>query len=240
MRLSPALLLIASSIVLRADGLTDLRTALKGLPATQPVKASVECQVWNRSGEGKKAKITQGQAQARVEDGPSGLKLGWDKAALDRIEVASKAKNKGPKQAMDALSAEKARDLLDASEDILGDLEDAVLLEDRMDTWQGKPARLLSFKLDAKDMDEDDRKRLKSFSHVMKVWVDGNNMPLGLSDQMDMKLSVMFISIEVHHKGSRSFLRSGDRLVTIHDESQDSGSGAGQSGDQKTVMDLKL
>ncbi|HZU52559.1 MAG TPA: hypothetical protein VFF77_01575 [Holophagaceae bacterium] len=235
-----ALALILLAPALQADGLTDLRAALKNLAGTQAVKATVDCQVWNRSGEGKKAKVSQGRAQARVEDGPSGLKLGWDKAALDRVEAAAKAKDKGPKQAMDALSAEKARDLLDAAKDLLGDLDGAEVLEDRADSWQGRPARLLSFKLDGKDMDEDDRKHLKSFSHTLKVWMGADGAPLGLSEQLDMKMSVMFISVEVHHKAARTFLRSGDRLVTVHDESEDSGSGAGEHGEQKTVMDLKL
>lgn len=235
-----ALALLLALPALRADGLADLKTALRGLPATQPVKATVDCQVWNRSGEGKKAKIIQGQAQARVEDGPSGLKLGWDKTSLDRVEAATKAKDKGPRQAMDALSAEKARDLLDAAKDLLGDLDDAVVQEDRADTWQGRPARLLTLKLDGKDMDEDDRKHLKSFSHTLKVWMGTDGAPLGLSEQLDMKMSVLFISVEVHHKAARTFLTSGDRLITVHDESEDSGSGAGEHGEQKTVMDLKF
>ncbi|HTL97794.1 MAG TPA: hypothetical protein VL181_03215 [Holophagaceae bacterium] len=233
-----AVLLLAPA--LRADGLTDLRAALKGLPARQPVKATVDCQVWNRTGKGKQPKIVQGQARVVVEDGPGGLKLGWDKAELDRIQSAAKAKDEGPRQAMGALRAEKAEALLDAAKDLLGDLDEAQLQEDRPDSWQGRPARLISLKLDAKDMDEDGRKHLKSFSHTLKIWMGPDGAPLGLSEQMDMKLSVMFISVEVHHHASRAFAKSGDRLVAVHDESEDSGSGAGEQGDQKTVMDLKL
>ena len=70
---------------LRADGLSDLRAALKGLPGAQPVKATVECQVWSRNGKAKQAKVVQGRVQAKVEAGPGGLRLGWDKAELDRL-----------------------------------------------------------------------------------------------------------------------------------------------------------
>ena len=235
-----ALILLAPA--LKADGLADLRAALQRLPASQPVKATVDCQVWNRSGKAKQPKIVQGRVQARAEDGPSGLKLEWGKAELDRIQAASKAspKDGGPEQAMEALSAEKAEALLNAAKDLLGDLQDAQLLEDRPDAFQGRPARLLAFKLDAKDMDGDDRKHLKSFSHTLKVWTGADGAPLGLAEQMDLKFSVMFIGVEVHHAASRVFLKAGDRLLAVHDESQDSGSGAGEQGDQKTVMDLKL
>jgi hypothetical protein len=225
---------------LRADGLSDLRAALKALPGAQPVKATLECQVWSRSGKAKQAKIIQGRVQAKVEAGPGGLKLGWDKAELDRIQAATKAKDKGPEQAMGALKAEKAEALLDAAKDLLGDLEEAQVLEDRADAWQGRPARLLTLKLDATDMDEDDRKHLKSFSHTLKVWMGPDGVPLGLSEQLDMKLSILFISVEMHHKASRTFAASGDRLMAVHDESEDSGSGAGEQGESKTVMDLKL
>ena len=91
MRHAALLFLIAAGASLRADGLADLRAVLQKLQATQPVKATAECQSWNRSGKGGKEKITQGQARARLEDGPHGLQLGRDKAELLRVEAASKA-----------------------------------------------------------------------------------------------------------------------------------------------------
>ncbi|HET8715517.1 MAG TPA: hypothetical protein VFM16_06820 [Holophagaceae bacterium] len=237
----PALpLLLTAALSLRADALTDLRTALKGLPATHPVQASVDCQVWSRSGGGKQPKIVQGRAQARLEDGPAGLKLGWDRAELARVEAAGKAKDEGPGKALQALGIERAESLLDAATALLQDLDGAQIQEDRPEAWQGHPARLLVLKLEPKDLDADDRKHLKSFSRILKVWLGPDGLPLAASEQMDMKLSVMFIGVELHHAESRAFVRVGDRLVATHDEAQDSGSGAGQQGDQRTVLDLRF
>ncbi|MBS1767603.1 MAG: hypothetical protein JST05_09410 [Acidobacteria bacterium] len=238
MRLSPLILLLAAP--LRADGLADLRAALQKLPATQPVKAVADCQSWSSSGKAKAPRIIQGRAEARLEDGPAGLRLGWDKAELARIEAASKAKDAGPKQAMDQINGEKAKDLLDAAGALLDDLKDAQLLGDQPEAWNGAPARLLTFKLDAKDLDEDDRKHLKSFSHILKVWVDGAAMPLASLEQMDMKGSVFLISFEGHTVERRKYARIGDHLVTAHSESEAHGSGAGQEGAQKTVIDLRI
>ena len=236
---SSALAFLLLAPALRADGLADLRTALKNLPAIQAVKATVTCSIWDRSGEGKKAKVLQGHIQSWVEVAPSGMRMGWDKADLDRVETASKGKDKGPSRAMEALSAGKAKDLLNAAQDLLGDLKEAALQEDRMDTWQGKPARLLSLKLDAKgDMDEEDRKHLKTFSHVMTLWLAPNGAPLGLTEQLDIKGSFFLISFEAHSKTTRTFSQTGDRLVTVHEETESSGSGAGQQGQNKTVMDV--
>ena len=238
MRLSPLLLLLA--VPLRADGLADLRAALQKLQATQPVKATAECQSWSRSGKAKAPKIVQGRAEVKLEDGPGGLKLDWDKAELSRVEAASKAKDSGPKQAMDQINGEKAKDLLDAAAAMLDELDGAQLQEDRPDARDGKPARLLTIKLDAKDMDDEDRKHLKAFSHTLKVWVDGAATPLAAVEQLDMKGSVFLISFEAHATERRNYARVGDRLVAVHSESEGSGSGAGQEGSQKTVIDLKL
>ncbi len=233
-----ALLLLTPA--LRADGLADLKAALKGLPAQQPIKASVDCQVWNRTGKGKTPKIVQGRVQAKIEAGPAGLKLGWDKAELDRIQAATKAKDHGPEQAMAALKAEKAEALLDSAKDLLSDLEDAKVQEDRADAFQGKPARLLVLKLEDNDMDEEDRKHLKTFSHILKIWMGADRVPLGLQDQLDLKGSFFLISFEVHNKATRTFARIGDRLLTTHEESLGNGSGAGQNSEDKKVMDLKI
>ncbi|HET6329369.1 MAG TPA: hypothetical protein VFF76_01145 [Holophagaceae bacterium] len=233
-----ALLLLAPA--LRADGLADLRAALKSLPARQPVKASVDCQVWNRSGKAKQPKIVQGHARVVVEDGPGGLKLGWDKAELDHIQAATKAKDRGPEQAMAALKAEKAEAMLDSAKELLSDLEGAVVQEDRVDTYQGKATRLLVLKFDDSGVDEEDRKHLKSYSHTLSVWMGPDGTPLGLQDQKDIKGSFFLISFEAHDKASYTFARSGDRLLTAHEESMSSGSGAGQSSEEKTVLDLKL
>ena len=233
-----ALLLLTPA--LRADGLSDLRAALKAFAAKQPVKATVDCQVWNRTGKGKQPKIVQGGARATVEAGPSGLKLGWDKAELDRIQAATKTKDHGPEQAMAALKAEKAEALVDAATDLLDDLKDATVQEDRADTFNGKPARLLVLRLSDNDMDAEDRKHLKTFSHTILVWMGPDGSPMGAQDQLDLKGSFFLISFEAHTKVTRTFVRSGDRLVTIHEEELGNGSGAGQTSDSKTVMEVRL
>ena len=238
MRLSPLILLLAAP--LRADGLADLRAALQKLPATQAVKAAADCQSWSRSGKGKAAQTVQGRTQVRLEDGPAGLKLGWDKAELARIEAASQAKDNGPKQAMDEVSGEKAKDLLNAASALLDDLKDAQILGDQPDTWSGQPARLLTFSLQPKDMDEEGRKHLKAFSLTLKVWMGADGAPLAASEQMDLKGSVFLIGFEAHYTEQRVFSRVGDRLVAIHAEKEGTGSGAGEQGAQKTVIDLKL
>lgn len=234
-----ALLLLAPA--LRADGLSDLRAALQRLPATQPVKATVDCQVWNRTVKDKQPKITQGQIQVKVEEGPAGLKLGWDKAELDHVQAATKAKDNGPKQAMDAVGAEQVESLLDAAKDLMDVLEGGKIQEDRMDAWEGRPARLLTVKLDLpSDMDASDRKHLKSYNHVVKIWMAPDGTPLGLSGQEDYKASFFFIGWEQHTKESRTFARAGNRLVTTHDESETNGSGAGQQVQMKTLISAKF
>ena len=236
-----ALALALLAPALRADGLSDLRAALQRLPATQPVKATVDCQIWNRTVKDKQPKIIQGQIQVKLEEGPAGLKLGWDKAELDHIQAATKAKDLGPQQAIGTVGAAQVETLLDAAKDLVDILEGGQIQEDRTDTWQGRPARLLIVKLGPpNDMDASDRKHIKSYSHVVKVWMAPDGTPLGLSGQEDYKASFFFIGWEQHTKESRTFARVGDRLVTAHDESESNGSGAGQQVQLKTVINAKF
>ncbi len=234
-----ALLLLAPA--LKADGLSDLRAALQKLPATQGVNAEAQVSLWSRNGKGKAAKITQGQAHLRVEEGASGLRLTWGRSELDRIQAASEAKDEAPKRAMGNLDAEKAGDLLDAAKGLLRALKNANLQEDRTDTWQGHPVRLLVFSLDdMKDMDESERKHLKSYTHTVSVWMSADGVPLAVKSQTDLKGSFLLISFENHTQLTRTFTRVGDRLVATHEEILDSGAGAGESGESKTVTELKL
>lgn len=234
-----ALLLLTPA--LRADGLADLRAALQKLPATQGVNASAQVNLWSRNGKGKAAKVTQGEAHLRLEDGAPGLRLIWDRTELSRIQTASDAKNEGPKRAMGALDAAKASYLLDAAKGLLRALKNPDLQEDRTDAWQGRPARLLVFSLDdMKDMDESERKHLKSYTHTVSVWMGADGVPLAVKSQTDLKGSFLLISFENHTQLTRTFTRVGDRLVATHEEILDSGAGAGESGESKTVTDLKL
>jgi len=240
LRLSLVTLLLLAP-ALRADGLADLRAALQKLPATQSVHATAQVNLWSRNGKGKSAKITQGQAHLRLQETPSGLGLEWDQAELHRIQAASDAKDQGPKRAMGTLDAEKATALLDAAKSLLQGLKNASLQQDRADTWQGHPARLLVFTVDdLKDMTESDRKHLKSYTRTVNVWMGADGVPLAAKSQMDLKGSFFLISFESHTEASRTYTRVGDRLVATHEETLDSGSGAGESSESKTVTDLKL
>ena len=77
---------LAAMAPLRADGLADLRTQLNKLKGSEPLKASVDRQIWNRSGDDKKPVVTQGKATAWVEETSQGLKLFWSR---DQIQLAS-------------------------------------------------------------------------------------------------------------------------------------------------------
>lgn len=240
-RLPLLLLATLAAPALRADGLGDLKAALQRLPATQNVKTSIDYQFWNQSTEDKQPKVTQGRAQATGEDGPAGLRLAWSRATVDQAwkESLKKDDKGGTRQAIQAMDAVKAAQLLNAGAELLRGLDGAQLAEDRPEAWQGHAARLLVLKLD-NELSAEEKKHIKTYSHTRKLWLDVDGTPLAEEDAIDMKGSYLLISFEMHQKASRAFTRSGDRLVTTWEQKEEGGSGLGQSSQQKSVVNVKV
>ncbi|HJU83484.1 MAG TPA: hypothetical protein VJ600_04685 [Holophagaceae bacterium] len=236
----PAVCLLAAAS-LHADALSDLQETLKKLEGREPVKVQADYQFWNQDTEDKKPKVTQGQAQAFIEDGPSGLRLGWSRQELEQLDAASrkgKAARNAKTQALGAFSAGKAEEVVDGARTLLEALEGATVAEDRQEAWQGHPARLLVLKLDP-HMDEGERKHIKRLDKVLKLWLGPDGVPMAAEEQLDLKGSFFLISFEMHRKASRSYLRAGGRLLLTREESEESGSGMGQSQQQKSVLTAK-
>ncbi len=236
----PLCLLLSAG--LSADGLSDLRGTLGRLQGREAVKVQADYQFWNQSIEDKQPTVTQGQSQAQIEDGPAGLRLGWTRQELDQAQSEGRKGKKAKDakaRALDAFNADKADHVVNGAKSLLEDLEKATLKEYRTDTWQGRPARLLVLSLDP-DMDADERKHIKRFERTLKLWLDAEGTPLAAEDQLDLKGSYFLISFEMHHKSSRSYQRSGNRLLLTREESEQTGSGMGQKQQEKSVLTAKV
>lgn len=203
-QLAPCVALLCSSM-LRADGLSDLRTALKALPAQEAVRAKIEQDSLDRE-EGTE---TRSHRTTVVEDGPGGMKV------LEDTGAPTHAKRKGkPGKVPGAGASEEFRGELRAQEELLKMLEKARLQEDRMDSFEGRPARRLRLALDL-NLDEDARKYLKRFDQDLVVWLDPQNLPLALDLRMEVRARAMvFFSVRTGIRIHERFQRYKDRLLT--------------------------
>lgn len=237
-----ALLLTAGLV--QADALADLKGTLAHLNGQEPVKASVTYQFWSRQGDEKKPVVTEGKATSMVEEGPQGLRMSWSRALLQTAAQEAKAQAKDPEQrastrrAIEGLKAVDVSDYLSGADELLRTLEQGQLVEEKAEVWQGKPARLLRFKITPK-LSKQNQKYVKEMVATASVWVGADGLPLAAETQVHMKgRALMVISFEQDQKETFQFTRIGNRLVVIHHAKENSGSGGGEQGQTKTVVTL--
>ena len=237
------LLLIPAS--LRADPLSDLRTTLQKLQSDQLLRARVEIKSRRTGGENNKQKQSQGMSTVIVESGPEGLKLEWSPEQIKQSRKAAWEETANPDAprsdiaTLRALEAGQALNLLDAADPLRRILEKAVLREDKRESYQGKPARLLVFHIEL-GLDEEERKALKSSDAYLKLWLDSDGIPMAMERDVQAKFSKFFVGYRAHEHDVREYQRAGGRLVSIRTTRDSSGSGLGHTDEVHTTINVTL
>jgi hypothetical protein len=229
-----------------ADALSELRSRLEGLQSQEPVKASVELHLWRKSGSEKQPVVTQGKANAWVEDSAQGTKLFWSRGLLQQAAQEALEHSRNPEKttptrsALESLSALDVAEYLNSAGHLAQNLEKAQLQEDRADTLDGKPARLLVCKL-SPAISEHDKKYIKEFEATAKIWLGEDGLPLATETKTKVRIRAMLvISIQSEESEAFRFQRVGKRLVTVQHVKENRGSGGGESGQSKTTTTITL
>jgi hypothetical protein len=237
--------LLAFPTLLLADGLADVRATLQKLQSDQPLRARIEIKIRRLGGESEKQKQSQATSAVIVESGPQGLTLSWSPEQIKQSRKAAWAQTTDPDMpksdlaTLKALAAGDALNLLDAADPLRRGLEKAVLREDKRDAYQGKAVRLLVFKVDL-GLDEEERKALKSSEAILKLWLDGDGVPLAMERDIEARFSKFLIGFRVHDHETREFQRAGGRLVVTRASKDSSGSGLGHSDESHTITTVTL
>jgi len=243
MRIAP--LLVCLCLPLRADGLSELRTALQKLHGAEPVKAALEYDYWRQTTEDKKPVVSQGKATAQIEDGAQGLRITWARPLLQQAAQESKAQNQQPDRPTPTRTALRGVDVVEVAEDLdqaealLRDLDQAQLLEERPEPWQGHPARLLLLKV-SPNLPGSQKKYLKELKVDAKVWIGADGLPLAYASTVSYKGSRFFISFEGASSQERRFAHVGGRLVAVRTTSEDRSAGMGMSTLNKKVTTFTI
>ncbi len=240
-------LLLATCGVARADGQADLRAALARLQGQAPLKASAQARDWRRTGEGKDAKETQGQAQIGMEDGPRGLQPLYSHELLARVdaelraEVKDKSAPKPLSQALGQLGLNELRGMVSAAPSLLRQIDDARFKGETAEAWGGKPARKLQFEGSADQLSEGARKYVREFKLVLTVWIAADGTPLASLRHEELTgRAFVVVSFEQHSDEQRSYAVVGDRLVATSDEEKGSAKGAGETQDYRVERTLQV
>ena len=241
------LVLTLLALPLRADALADLKVQLGRLQGAEPVKASVDYSFWRQVVDDKKPTVTQGKANAQVEDGPGGVRIAWSRPLLQQALAESKAQAQNPEKtaptrdALGGFGPMGMSEYLNYAEALLRDFErgQIQILQERPETWRGQPARLLVLKATPK-LPETQRKYIKDMKVDAKLWVGQDGLPLAYSTVVKFKGSRFFISFEGSSSDEWHFSHVGNRLVVNRVDSENAQSGLGQQSQRKSTTVVTL
>lgn len=242
-RLLPLALPLALLLMLpkaQADGLADLKAALAQLQGSSAVRGTLQLRGESRVNEGKDdARIETSQAQIGVEDGPQGLRLLYPQAQLARARQEQEAFAKDPKaskptaEGLEGLTLREAQALLRPVERLQQRLATAQFKSEKADSWQGQPARLLSFTLPMTQPN----KHVKEHSHELLLWINADGVPLASrSTQKNSGRAYLVISFEIWGEEELQYAVLGERLVALRSSSKNGGSGGGERGQAQRTL----
>jgi hypothetical protein len=229
------LLLLLAFLPVRADGLGDLHAVLKRLQGTEPLRATVDYTFWRQTTEDGGPVTLQGSVTTRAEDGPQGLRIGWDHATLQAAEAEQRATSLTPSrlaptaQIMKSLTALDVAEHLHEGETLDRLLLQATLVETRQDNWEGKPATLLVFHTVPVITPPSLRRAVKEIVAQAQLWIGADGVPLAYRSEVNYKGSRFLIRFQGLQKEEIHFLRSGNRLVGSWASNEERQSGLGQS-----------
>ncbi|HZX70203.1 MAG TPA: hypothetical protein VFE77_05225 [Rhodanobacter sp.] len=184
MSLRVILPLLLAALVLptsaRADAVSDLRTALGRLQATQPLAATLKVSSTVKSDDDK---TTQAQLQVRVASGKDGLDMGFAPELLQRAarEAAANAKNKDAptptEDLLGKLSPVSVQPMVDFAPVLLRQLDGASLASQRDEEHDGKPAHLLVFDVPL-PASASKQMTIKHYTGQIMVWLGADGVPV--------------------------------------------------------------
>jgi hypothetical protein len=229
----------------RPDPVSQLVGVLARLPATTPVRARVEHSVSFTQGDEEQAPPA-GTATATASSGPEGLRITWNSSLLARAEAEERARianPEAPTPTRDAVSDLRTLAMaraLDAVPEMLAALSEATLVDDRVETFEGAPTRVLLLQVKPA-IAARDRKYVKDIEATARIWLGPDGVPLAADRRVLLKGRIfLIITFEVEQKEAIRFRRSGDRLVAVRLESDFRSSGAGERRDRHAVTTLSL
>ena len=236
----------AAPLLARADGLADLRAALARLPASMPLKATLEVRTTERNGEGADASEKKGQASVTLEDGARGLQVLYAKDTLASVDAESRQLVRDPKArtptvwALARLDASELVPMASAAPALSRSVDEDQFRNERPDSWNGRPARLLTFAMPLTKVPEQQRKYVRDFDGTLSIWIGADGTPLASATHTRIKgRAFVVVGFEVVDDVSSTYGIAGDRLLTTRSEHHMASSGAGERVEMRSIKTLR-
>lgn len=168
----------------KAESLEEVRARLSTLRNDQPIRLRVDVTVEHRGSAPLHLNKNSRSGVATVSFGPDGVKL-IEQKWLHKSTFASLWRSSKPRdEEMTLLDFEEACDLGDPVEALDLALTDAILIEDRTDTWRGRTARLLVVRPARLEAHQDSSPLVTE----VRLWLDADGIPLGMERSSEFHL----------------------------------------------------
>jgi hypothetical protein len=230
-----------------ADGLSELKQALKGFTQSAEFTGHINASIKNHSKEDDEITIKTGATEFAVEQNQVGLEIRYPMVILDAIDKEIDAKKQNPKaqtprtEAMNRFNYQEMVILLNPVLDMEEGLRKAKLIKEENLLYQGKSARLLHLQIDLEKLSEEERKNLKKFKTDFKIWIDEKGVPLAShSKGKGSGRFALVIGFEFHFDVEKTYTVHNNRLLVTQLKSSSGNSGGGMSGEEVITASLKL
>lgn len=240
------LTLALSGSLAHADTLQEVKASLARLIAPASAKAVVEIKNWHKQGEGKEGIETQGLLSLTLEDTSRGLQILYGRELMARVDVEQRARVTDPNVKMPLgtmlheVDPVELRHMMSAAPGLLRTIERAIFKEEKPDTYQGKPARLLHFELSLDKLSDRDRKYVKHFDGYFDLWVNSDNVPLASrGHHLATGRAFIVVSFSAQEDELIDYAVSDQRLMVLRKETSNTASGAGEKDERKVVKTLR-
>ncbi len=238
--LPPAIFLILCSSAAHAQNLPSLVQSLLKMSGTTPVRATLDRQVWNKTpGQA----LEHGRTSVIVEMTSAGLSVIYPTSEIRKAEAEARETDpEKPKPTTSALSSLDAVDVgaaISFSGRLLHELEGARLIKDIPTSYRGQPSRLLEMDVKVR-LSKAETKHVRQATSRMKLWLGADGTPVASETTSSFKARFLVVTFEGKGTTTRQFARNGDRLLVMHEDSRNEGSGFGQSFNRRTVTTLRL
>ena len=206
---------LAISSLLRADTLSDVRSALQSLKGQAPLSLRVERHTWDREN----GKDRSEQETFGLEDGPKGLRR-TDGKALPGGDL-------------------KAENLTRAHLNLLELLRNSSVIDEHPGLLDGKPVRKLCLSLlPEKDLKEPSSKvKFKKCSMELTLWIGPDHFPLAMDMHIEMEgRAMLLMKFSTKVLDHRRYEKIKDRLVVLEVSSEGQFKGMGQDGAGREIL----
>ena len=229
-------------ILAHADAITDLRTTLAALTATNPARGTFEVTSISRNNE--EDQPDPGKATVDFEVADAGMRILYPMTTLTqarqeaRLEAADPDRQTPARTGIRQVHPLQLYELLDAAATLNIALENSQLIAVKPSKDHGA-ARVMLLKVTPK-LSKGSSKHVKKLESNLSIWLAEDGVPVAAERTVTVIASFLFVSFENDRKENWTYARAGDRLLSTRYEESQKEDGLGQHGTSHTTAVLRL